>query len=287
MCHKRPLHLLVCGLVVLSLVLTGCQGITLRGGAPQTQTEAVELQGASSAVVRLAMGAGRLDVSSGADGPDALMSAEFTYTDSRLQPEVSYEVSAGRGTLAVEQPATSGISLLGTSVRNEWDVRLGQAVPLELEVTLGAGEGHLRLADLPVQRLDLESGAGSSEVVVPAATLTDLRVTMGAGNLTLDLTGDWGSDLAAEVRGGVGEAILRLPPDAGVRVEVSGGLGSVEAPDLSREGDAYVNDAYGVAERTLSIRVTAGVGQVRLELGPATAGGVETAAGPAGGASAS
>ncbi|MGH9677802.1 MAG: hypothetical protein ACRD36_11930, partial [Candidatus Acidiferrum sp.] len=52
----------------------------------------------------------------------------------------------------------------------------------------------------------------------------------------------------------------------GVRVTVQGGLGSVNAPDFKRDGDDYVNDAYGKSGVTVEVHVTGGIGEVYLEL---------------------
>ena len=50
-----------------------------------------------------------------------------------------------------------------------------------------------------------------------------------------------------------------------MRVDVAGGLGEVQAEGLSRDGDAYVNDAYGKSEATLNVDIEGGVGLIRLE----------------------
>ncbi len=60
---------------------------------------------------------------------------------------------------------------------------------------------------------------------------------------------------------------MRLPRDVGVRVHVTRGLGSVDASGFRREGDAYVNDAYGKSDVTMQVDVVVGVGGVNLELG--------------------
>ena len=57
-----------------------------------------------------------------------------------------------------------------------------------------------------------------------------------------------------------------LPSDAGVQVEVQGGLGQVNAAGLNRSGNVYTNDAYGESEVTLEIRIDGGVGEINLEL---------------------
>jgi hypothetical protein len=52
----------------------------------------------------------------------------------------------------------------------------------------------------------------------------------------------------------------------GARVEAGTRLGRVNAEGLRKEGDAYVNDAYGDSDATLKVEVTGGVGQINLEV---------------------
>ena len=89
---------------------------------------------------------------------------------------------------------------------------------------------------------------------------------MGAGQTTVDLTGDYGQDLEARLEGGVGEATVLLPSEVGVRARAEGGLGKINAEGLQREGESYVNDAYGDSDVTLEVDVQGGVGQINLEV---------------------
>ena len=50
-----------------------------------------------------------------------------------------------------------------------------------------------------------------------------------------------------------------------MRVEAELGAGDLETDGLSRDGDAYVNDAYGESEITLTIEIEHGAGDVELE----------------------
>ena len=89
---------------------------------------------------------------------------------------------------------------------------------------------------------------------------------LGAGSVTLDLTGEWQNDLDATVKGGLGDFNLRLPSDVGVRIDVETGIGDIDASDLTRDGNTYTNDAYGVSDVTLRIHIEGGVGQINLEV---------------------
>jgi hypothetical protein len=225
---------------VLFMGSCGAQGQQV--GEMQRQSESVDLENAQSVVAELRMGAGELNLTGGAD---ALMEADFSYNVSEWEPRVSYDLSGETGELTVEQGSSDEGVRLGGEARNEWEVRLNDVVPTELHVEMGAGESDLDLDSL---------------------TLTGLDLQMGAGKTTVDLTGDYGQDLDASIQGGVGEATVLLPSEVGVRARAEGGLGKINAEGLQREGDSYVNGAYGDSDVTLDVDVQGGVGAINLEV---------------------
>jgi hypothetical protein len=224
---------------LLAMLLASACGAS-QAGELQTESESVELGDAESVRANLKMVAGELKVGGGAD---SLMEADFAYNVPDWQPEVSYDVSSGTGNLSVEQPDQN--TDMRDDDRNEWDIHLNDGVPTNLHVVMGAGESDFDLSGL---------------------TLTGLDLRVGAGPSTVDLAGDWNRDVDASIRGGAGVATVRLPSRMGVRVDVAGGLGEVQAKGLSRDGDAYVNDAYGKSEVTLNVDIEGGVGLIRLEV---------------------
>ncbi|HLO28240.1 MAG TPA: toast rack family protein [Anaerolineales bacterium] len=232
-------HLLITLLLVAALSLAGCSS-RARVGALRTESRSVELGDAKSVRVEINMGAGDLQVTGGAE---KLMEAGFTYNVAALRPVVKY----ADGTLVVQQPETEGMPVLRniTDFRNEWDLRLYDAVPMDLSVNLGAGSSNLKLAGLP---------------------LTGLDVSLGAGEDNIDLSGDWVRDLHVTINTGAANIILRLPRDVGVRVKVEPGPNRIEATGLTEDGDVYTNDAYGVSEVTMQIDMEAGIGQINLEV---------------------
>ena len=201
----------------------------------------MELEDADTAQVDIAMGAGRLRLEGGSR---ALLEGAFTYNIEEWRPEINYSVSGNTGTLVVRQP--SGIEILpqvGVS-QYDWNLRLNSQVPMKLNVVLGAGEGVLHLADL---------------------NLTNLSVISGAGSTILDLRRNWQNDLHTEITGGVGEVTLQLPVRTGVRIETSG-LAVVNADDMTREGNTYVNQAFGQSEHSLFVTFQAGIGALNVEI---------------------
>lgn len=260
--NKQPKIYLLLSLFFL-LLAAGCRGNTAVGQL-QTESQAVEAAGAESAVVEINMGAGELEVNGGAA---ELFEGEFTYNVADWKPIVDYGVNEGSGRLMVSQEGTFDGLPFSNNVRNEWDLRLNDEMPLEMVVRFGAGEGRLNLASLNLSSLNIEGGAGTADIVVGGSPLQSLNVTSGVGETTVDLRGTWENDLNATITGGVGELTLRLPRNVGVRVTTQTGLGSINANGFNQDGDVYTNDAYGESAVTLNLTVTGGVGEITLELG--------------------
>lgn len=209
-------------------------------GELKTDSKTVALGGAKSVDVEIKMGAGELKVAGGATD---LLNADFAYNVPRWKPEVNYDVSGDTGRLTIEQPSGGGH---GGRTRYEWDLHLSNKVPMEIKVDEGAGEANLNLVGLQVSQFELNLGAGQS---------------------TVNFDGPWKKDLTASIHGGVGKATLQLPRDVGVRVVAHGGLGAINASGFSKDGDAYVNEAYGKSNVNLRIEVEGGVGEIDLQLG--------------------
>ena len=209
-------------------------GVTMRH-----DVRSVDAQNAKNVRARIDLGAGSLTVSGDAAH---LLDANFDYRESNGAPEVDYNVSDGTGELNVSD-TDHGPHFLGGDSRNTWNLRFNDEIPLALSVNFGAGEGHLRLGHLNVSKLDMN---------------------MGAGRVDVDLTGERKSDLDVDIQGGVGEAVIRVPKSVGVVANASGGIGTVDAHGLRKDGDEYVNEAYGHTPATIHIRVQGGVGRIGL-----------------------
>ena len=209
------------------------------------------------ATIHLKMGAGELNVTGGADA-DRLMEAHSSYNVSAWKPKVSKHVPTDWGILTVRQGSVEGAR--GGDARNVWDIRLNEEVNTALVVEVGAGE-----SDLDLDSLNL-GVPGLKGVGVPGAEGRDLTVQMGAGDTTVDLTGDYTKKIDASIQGGVGEAKVMLPSGVGVKVNAQG-PGKIDAKGLQRADDSsYVNDAYGESEVTLRVDIEGGFREINLEV---------------------
>jgi hypothetical protein len=204
--------------------------------------ENVPLGDAESARVVINMGVGQLNLNGGAED---LLAAGFRYNVELWEPEIAYEVRGRIGQLSVSQPDDEFAGIPDNDIRNEWDLRLNDDIPTDLDVNLGVGETELKLSGL---------------------TLTDLNINTGVGEVTVDLSGDWSQSFDVTISGGVGETTLILPQEVGVLVKTETGIGSLNANGLIRNGDTYTNEAYGESDVTITIDIGGGIGNINLEV---------------------
>lgn len=206
--------------------------------AMQHMERSVDRDDAKTVNAKIEMGAGDLNLSGGSSH---LLEGDFDYRSSYGAPKVEYTISGTTGELRVSQQDAN--SHLDAPSENHWTLHLANDVPIDLRIDMGAGRGNLRLRDIDVTRFNMN---------------------IGAGQVDLDLTGARKSDLTADIEGGVGEANIRLPRDVGVIVNASGGLGTIEAHGLERDGSEYVNKVYGKSPVTIRVKVEGGVGRIVL-----------------------
>jgi len=232
----------VAGLAVFTLIVAaGCVQVEIPVPETTSDSDSIDAGGADELVATIEMGAGRLAITGGASGA---MDAEYDFTDTAWRPEVRYDVRGAEGLLSVRTPSEPRFSITG-QMRYDWRIALSDEMPLDLSVTMGAGETELDLGSLDLRRL---------------------QVTLGAGDATIDLVGDAQHDLVADITAGAGAVTLRVPADVGVRVVgYQDGLGSYRADGFAQDGNALVNDAYEDADVRFEITLRRGLGDVTIE----------------------
>lgn len=250
-------------LIVLIFALTACNFSTMETGPTETKNETVELGGAETAVVDILMGLGELNVS---DGADDLMDAEFTYNVEDWEPEVDYAVSGSNGRLTIRQPDSEFEGIPNNDVENSWNLQFNEDIPMEMDVTLGAGESNLDLRSLNLERLSVESGAGTSTISLGDSPLRIVDIQAGVGEMNLDLSGGWEEDANITIETGIGDTTILVPSDVGVIVHADLGIGDLDANGFRVQGNNYVNDAYGESSTTLSVDLQGGIGGITLQL---------------------
>jgi hypothetical protein len=142
-------------------------------GVARTDSQSVELDDADTVRAEISMEMGHLEIAGGADN---LMSADLTYETTEWKPVVEYSPSGNQGTLVVQPPEE--VDSPPYKAGYDWDIRLNNDVPIDLNVTLNMGEATLHLGGL---------------------SLSALEVMTGASDVTVDLTGNWRNDFTARI----------------------------------------------------------------------------------------
>ncbi len=228
--------------VLIGLGVWILQGFRWRGGREVEKEDAsVPLEGATEASVRVRHGAGRLFIGSGA-GPGELLSGSFG-------GGLEAHTSRSGGRLAVEMRIKDRdvANYFTTWTRGrtgvlDWDFRLAQGIPLDLELETGANESRLTLTELAVRDLRLKTGASSTQIDLPAR-VAYTRVSVDCG--------------AASVR-------LRVPAGVAALIRVTAAIAGVHVDTLRfpRVGDFYRSSDWDSAASKVEITVETGVGSI-------------------------
>jgi hypothetical protein len=228
-------------LLTVVVILSGCLSTdddddVVQTGELRTDDAFVHLGDAEAVRVNLELGRGDLELRPGAS---KLMEGTFVYNVDRWKPELTYVEEGEVWNLTVVQPNAD--IKVESGARNEWNLQFTNAVPIEMNVDIGAGNG-----DVKVGGLDLAS----------------LSVGTGAGDIDADLTGGRYDHLIARFGTGVGNVRLVVPEYYGVQISVGQGAGTVTAPGFSKVGENYVNDAFDTAQILLLLSVSIGTGDL-------------------------
>ena len=258
-------------LYTLSLLLLSACDITINTsreepGEVQTVTQSIDPKGVSSVSTSIEMKAGKLKVTGGAH---KLMDADFTFNHESWEPEISYETQDETGFLSIEQPDMNSftINFNEDDQINEWVVQLNDDILQDLSLSMGAGETELDLRGLSLNSIHIKAGVGEHTINLRDSSVPELDIQAGVGEVNIDLSGEWRNDLDAEIKGGIGELNLKLPSDVGIRLDIAGGLGSIDVPDsFSKDGHEYTNAQYETAEHRLEFEIKAGMGSINVEV---------------------
>ncbi len=170
---------------------------------------------------------------------------------------------------------------------------LTDQLPIDLSITLAAGEHELDLSSLKLSSLELKSGAcqttvqfkkpnrepieklkiatGASRFVLEGlgnANFKELNMHGGASDVTMDFSGEAAAQNAkAKISLGAGSLTVLVPQRDAVKVNYSENiLSSVDLPkDFKKKGDVYVSGNYGSGLRTLEFDISTGMGSVKVE----------------------
>ena len=234
------------------------------------------------AEITMNFGAGELNLAPGAE--DALLSGTATYNIRDFKPEITTD--GNQVTIQTGDLEIKGIPNFGEDYRNTWDFELGDT-PMELRINSGAYQGRFELGDLALRSLRVADGAadvrlsfskpnktqmdtlrydtGASSVKLSGlanANFEKLSFKCGAGEYTLDFSGELQRDAMVTIDAGLSSVTIIVPEGVSARVLVDGGLANVDfGGDWDKMGNEYIQSGEGPR---ISINVKIGAGNVEL-----------------------
>jgi len=228
--------------------------------------------------LKISFGAGELMLSPGAE--NLLVQGTVTYDVPNFKPEV---VENGSD-IEIKQGEFKSLNV--GNFKNEWDLKLGDA-PMGLEINAGAYQGRYELGGLALTGLTVKDGASDVDVSFSESNQTEMSVFRyetgasnveltglananfstlifngGAGDYTLDFSGELQRDANARIETGLGNLMLVIPKDVDARVTVEGAAVNVNHSSGWGQSDhTYTQDGSGPS---LTIIVKMGAGNVTI-----------------------
>jgi hypothetical protein len=146
---------------------------------------------------------------------------------------------------SIEESFTGILPWNWHSRRRQWDFALNPNIPISLKVECGASDTRLDLSPLKITNLDIDTGASSTSVTMPA---------------TAGFT-------RAEISGGAASFDITVPKGVSASIRVESGLGSVSVDQtrFPRSGNRYESTDYASAANKLDLKIEVGVSSVSIK----------------------
>jgi uncharacterized protein DUF2154 len=222
----------------------------------------------------ISFGAGKLTLSPGAKN---LLNGTAIYNVQDLKPQIQKNGSS----IEIKQGDFHKLPPFD-NMRNEWDLKLSDA-PLDLTVQAGAYEGNLELGGLALKSLTVRDGAsnvdlsflepnqtemsilryetGASDVKLTGlanANFSTLAFSGGAGNYTLDFSGELQRDAVVTIEAGFGNLSLVIPEDVDTVISVeSAAVNISHSSGWAQNGQKYTQNGTG-STLTIVVKMAAG-----------------------------
>jgi hypothetical protein len=238
--------------------------------------------------VTLNFGIGNLNLNSGATSE--LISGTAKYNVADMKPTVMIDndnITIEQGNLRL-----NGIPFINSNVINNWDLSLGNS-PMSLYIKAGAYTGDYELGGLSIHRLEVTDGAskvqlnfsepnliemtalkymtGASEVSLKGlgnANADDITFNGGAGNYTLDFSGQLRRDVTVSIDAGVSSVTVIVPTGVSAELTTNSALITVNTSG----GWQHLGNTYQLAGSGYKITIQAKMGAGNLQLRTSSSG---------------
>jgi hypothetical protein len=231
---------LVWPVVLIVLGLSFLFGPRLYGTRAETRQVSIPIVN-SRAEIRLNHGAGRLEVS-GTAPAGQLLSGTF---EGGVEFDTQRSGEADRVQLNAPVGAYFPGFWMGSSRGYSWQIEFSPDIDLNMIFKTGASESRLDLSSLRVRDLRIETGASSTELILP----------QNAGNTR------------AEIHAGAASVDIRLPEGVSGHIRVQSGLSGIKIDTIRFTmigNNEYQSPDFQTAANRADIYIEAGVGSISV-----------------------
>lgn len=295
--RRRWIAILLGGIFCAGFLAGGCQVSSKRSDDMSVQTfeQKRTWNQEKNLKVQLGFSVGNVILQTAED--DTLFSLEADYHPQHYQPIYEYDENsrALRFDLKeIKKDAWLDKLLHGGSFnkKNRLILKLSPKTILDMELKTGVGTARMDFTGMQVRSLDLETGVGETLVSchrpnpipcehlsihsgigeLETSSLGNLNFTVmdyrgGIGSSDIDFSGVWGDQANPEIRAevGIGELTLRLPAELGAEIRSSKHfLNDLKLDSFVRKGDRYLSKNYEEVQKHMVIRMSAGIGSMRV-----------------------
>lgn len=213
-------------------------GVFFRGKV-EMENASIELQGATSADVKINHGAGELKIHSGASGSEFMRGSFMGGLDHKSNRNADQlEVKMRPAKDMMDFP------FFGPRSQLDWDVALNADIPIALNLNLGANKSTLDLRDMKLTNLDIDTGASDTTLTLPAQGRFKADFDLGAASLTVIVP----EGLSARIRASLGAADLKI-----------------DQSRFPRSGNYYQSPNFDSAPNAVDMTIDAGAASIRIK----------------------
>ncbi len=228
--------------------------------------------------LNLSFGAGEMTL---APGASQLVEGTATYNYAAFKPDVNIDGS----NIQIQMSDINSFPSFD-NLKNEWDLKLGDT-PMDLSIESGAYTGTFEFGGLALNNLTIKDGAAEVELAFSEPNLAEMSVfhyetgasdvkmsglananfnifdfSSGAGDYTLDFSGELQRDASIKISSGLSNIIIVIPEDVNAVVTMDSGASNISAgSNWSQNGDVYKQKGEGP---TLTFVIEIGAGNVTL-----------------------
>jgi len=274
---------LIAAFLVLALASLACGfniSQTPTPGPEVKETISVPAPDSETVSLDLAFGAGDMTLSPGAD---KLVEGTATYNYPSFKPVITTDggnVKVGMSEVEFKSFPTF------KDLKNIWDLKLGDTA-MDLSIESGAYKGIFEFGGLSLTNLTIKDGAadvsmnfsepnktemsvfkyetGASNVKLTAlanANFALMDFSSGAGDYTLDFSGDLKRDASITLSSGLSNVIIVVPEGVNAVVTIDSGVSNINAGSgWVQNGNVYTQKGEGP---TLTFVIDIGAGNVTL-----------------------